>query len=242
MRLFLVAGIVFSTGVANSFPIVTSFEPPKWVPGPANQNGWSDSSGGKGYTVDNTFARTGTQSIKWDGVAGGIHLFPPAFGVSGITVTSNVSVYIESEGTSWHRHGLGAYARGGGFFGWIGFQPNGEVWTDSQQTGWHYTGIIIDNPMGRWTEVSLIIDVNKGGSITGSVDGIPVNIGKVLGANPILDHIAIQSNCIGNGGTVFFDDYIAVPEPFSALAIGTGLALMAVRRRLCFRADRPGRA
>ena len=215
---------------ANADLIDTSFELPEWTTGSAMQNGWSDQGWGA-YTITDTFARTGTQSVRWPG--DGIWLFTPEMSFSGQRATSKVWLYIDfGNELEDDMHGISAHSPGLEiFFGWIGLRANGQVWTDSHQTGWHYSGITISNQLDRWIEVTLEVDVVEGGEITGLVDGISTNIGFYPFKNPELDHFAITSNAAGNGGLAYFDDFSAVPEPSTLIGIGVGLAWVASLRR-----------
>jgi hypothetical protein len=226
----LAASAVFATA-QTSFPYSTSFENFN-VGGIAGQNGWSASSSAT-YQVVNTsdmvsVARTGNQSVRWSGTAGTwawIEYDPVAMGA----VQTSVWVHIAS-GDSTRRFGMQAWGTNLGYNPAITVRPDGQIWAQTTTATQVFTGSTLANPLGRWIELMLNVDTVTG-AVSASADGQGFVLPNLTGSGTrsILD---VDLYATGTGGaTAYFDDYAAVPEPATMLALAAGAGALVARRR-----------
>jgi hypothetical protein len=235
MRLMATIGILAASATYGAaqvgFPYSTSFE--EFAPGNVGgQQGWSTSSSAT-YQVINTatsggFARTGVQSVRWSGTSGTwawAEFSPLAQG----TVNTSVYLYM-AEGIETRRFGLQAWGVNLGYNPAITVRPDGQIFAQTASTTQAFTGFTVSNPLNRWMEIALNVDTVSG-SVTGVVDGIVINMLGLTGAG-VREIRDVDLYATGSGAaTAYFDDYSAVPEPGTMLALAAGAGFLAARRR-----------
>ncbi|MEZ5162547.1 MAG: PEP-CTERM sorting domain-containing protein [Fimbriimonadaceae bacterium] len=216
-------------------PYSTSFEGSAFTPGLLNgQDSWqtSDSS----YSVTNSFARTGSQSVQWTGNSTN---FPWAFRSFGnvADAVADVWVFVPQNTDSGFYFGLEAFLDPlAAEFSILTVNKDGEVRGTFGSAG--STDLTVLGNVGSvadsWINIKLSVDT--AGTTWGTVNGTQFLL-PTLTASTFIEDIDLASYAwsspTGVAGTAFFDDFSAapVPEPFTLSAMALGLVAVASKRR-----------
>lgn len=245
---------------ANASIYSTSFENPPFALGSiATQDGWvNGSSSGNSQAIQNSFARTGAQSLKWDnsGALNSFYSVRRSFdgqnGAISPATPLEISawVYVDQSSGLDRLYGVYAVNSGAGTLGStnLGLTISGNG-TIRAGTTWSstYSGLgVFTDPrlVGNWVKVVLTYDGVGGGaavydaSLTEiwSAPYAAVNLVNSNGAGLNSWNInlgADYNGTVARAGIGYHDDLQVrvVPEPSSILAFGVGLVLLTLRRR-----------
>ena len=192
------------------------------------QNGWvADTQ----YSVVNNFARTGSQSVLYNGSNGTDYAWvdlAPNPGYTSGTFSASTWMHIGANTVADRVQGLMAWGNTGGWS--IGLKSNGDV---IGGFGFLWSRPVIGtvvNPTQRWVNVTLSFTVGSGTAVA-TVDGQSFNLsGTGLTALTDIDFTSDYINTAASAGFVHFDDFTVVPEPATMTVLALG-ALAALRRR-----------
>jgi hypothetical protein len=251
--------VVALAATAGAVPVyVTSFENPPFVPGSINnQDGWVNGSGtGQSQAIVDTFARTGTQSLRWDNT-GSLssfysvrHAFDGQAGAITPATPLELSVWMYIEPTSQLNRLYGLYATNSGI-GTLGstvlgitISGTGDVRAGTSWSSTYSGPVLYTNAglVGAWAKVLLRYDGTGGSAavydsasnLLWSTAFTTVNLSNANGTGVNSWNINLGTDYVtttNHLGMAYMDDLsvVVVPEPAALLLLTLGG--LALRRR-----------
>lgn len=226
-------GLLFfaAASFAHALPFITSFESNTLGPLDEQASGFGSSNwiADPSMTVTNARAKSGTQSVVWNGGQNALNWFPFPTPVNG-TFSASVSVFVES-GSNDRLYGLQIWNEFT-LSSTVAISPNGDVRATGNGAPWTVNPVgNIGSAVGRWVDISILYttgassaSVNVGGQNFSITDAIAIGQATEVG---LYSDFILDPN---SAGVAYFDDYAVVPEP-ATLAVLAGLGLLAARRR-----------
>ncbi|MBS1706846.1 MAG: PEP-CTERM sorting domain-containing protein [Armatimonadetes bacterium] len=215
---------------ANAVVLVNEgFESPTWTLGQdiAGLNGF-DAASDTGYTIDNTHAKSGTQSAMFDTApaAGSNWAWKNTLVTSGI-VSAKASVYIESisGATIFSYFGLDLYSSSVSRLALLQVKADGTVWFGNATLTQVGTA-----GLNQWNDLEVRANLTTKVA-TAYVNGSAVGSGVSFTATNFNDADMVSRATGFERG--WYDDYKieTVPEPMTISAMALGLAAIARKRR-----------
>lgn len=243
-RAFSISILAFLAALPmSSFAFTTSFEQPDYNPGVLDEQGPWLTTGSAWFVGGRppipARARTGTQSVEWTNAFGNSSSFADynfssrsrIIGSVWINIFEGPISSINISPSTSHRFGLQLVSNAS-TFPTLMFDGFGNVYGKNTDTSAINLLGNVGPVTNQWVEVVLGADGTTG-AVTGSVKGQTFSLFNMGAANDTLSAVTMYHQNLGSSqlSVAHFDDFQAVPEPSSMLALSGAIAVLYWRRK-----------